>query len=180
MGTLNFAGGAALSGSGTNLTTASGLDFGSAEWVNGAPGTILKVSYGEGTTQLSTTTTNTYQVIHSVSHTAVAPNSRYFLTGYSHAYNANADSRANLGFSVTIGGTTTRIEGVDGSTGDTWGTNTYPGAQLNRSTVYTSTAAPGTALTFNLLGAGWDDTAMRFNYTGYGHVSTLTVMEIAA
>ena len=38
MGTLNFAGGAALSGSGTNLTSASGLDFYS--WVDAPVGTI--------------------------------------------------------------------------------------------------------------------------------------------
>ena len=168
MGTLNL-GGATFSASGGN-------------WSAAPAGTIIKVSYGEGTTQVTTTAAQTYTLIHSVSHIAAAANSRYFLTGYSHAYNAITGTRTNLGFSVTIGGVTTRIEGVDGVPnpgGDSWGTAAYPGAQLNRSTVYTSTATPGTVLTFNLLGASYENIDTIFNYSGYGHQSTLTIMEIA-
>ena len=166
MGTLNL-GGATFSAVGGN-------------WSAAPPGTIIGVSYGEGTTQVTTTAAQTYTLIHSVSHIAAAANSRYFLTGYSHAYNATDPTRTNIGFSVTIGGTTTRIEGVDGSSGDSWGTNSVSGSQFNRSTVYTSTAAAGTVLTFNLLGAGFDNTSTIFNYSGYSHQSALTIMEIAA
>lgn len=139
-------------------------------------GSILQVAYAESTTQV-VSTSSTYAVIHSVTLTSVATNSRYFLTGYCHGYSTSATSRANLGFSVTISGTTTRIYGVD--TADNWGTNANPGGQYNRSGVYTSTAAAGTSLTFNLLGGGYDG-AITFNYTGYSHKSTITVMEISA
>lgn len=140
-------------------------------------GSILQVAYGESTSQVTSSTT-TYSVIHSVTLTSVAANSRYFLTGYVHGYTGGSTSqRANIGFSVTIGGTTTRIYGADSL--DNWGTNSYPGAQYNRSGVYTSTAAAGTSLTFNLLGGGYDG-AIVFNYTGYSHKSTITVMEISA
>ena len=176
MGTLNVAN---LNLTGSEFTSSANLNL-TGSWTDAPAGTIIKVSYGEGTSQVSTTAQRTYTLIHSVSHTAVAPNSRYFLTGYTHAYNATAGSRANLGFSVTIGGATTRIEGVDGSSGDAWGTAAHPGAQLNRSAVYTSTATSGTVLTFNLLGATWENSPTYFNYTGYSHQSALTIMEIVA
>ena len=44
MGTLNFAGGAALSGNGTNLTSTSGLDFG-GNWTDAPIGTIIKTGH---------------------------------------------------------------------------------------------------------------------------------------
>ena len=48
MGTLNFAGGASLSGSGSNLVTTSGLNFGGS-WVDAPVGTIIKrASYNTG------------------------------------------------------------------------------------------------------------------------------------
>jgi hypothetical protein len=51
MGTLNFAGGASLSGSGSNLQSTSGLDFGSASWVDAPPGTIIQTVWGGLTAQ---------------------------------------------------------------------------------------------------------------------------------
>jgi hypothetical protein len=144
-------------------------------------GSILQVAYADSTTQVSASA-QTYTIIHSVTLTSVAANSRYFMDGYCHAYSASSGARANLGFSVTIGGTTTRIYGTDGG-GDSWGTNVNPagsgGAQFNRSGVYTSSAAAGTSLTFNLLGTSYDATTI-WNYIGYGHKSTITVMEISA
>lgn len=147
-------------------------------------GSILQVAYGESTTQVIVAQ-QTYTVIHSVSLTSVSPNSRYFITGYAHGYNATSNNRSNIGFSVTISGVTTRISGVDGGSGDSWGTNTSPvssssGAIFARSAVYTSTAAAGTSLTFNLLGTGYDAANTYFNYSGYNHRSTLTVIEISS
>lgn len=141
-------------------------------------GSILQVAYGESTTQV-TSSAQSYAIIHSVTLTSVAPNSRYFLTGYSHCYSATAGTRANLGFSVTISGTTTRIYGVDGSAGDSWGTVANPGGQLNRSGVYTSTSPAGTTMVFNLLGTSYEN-ATSFNFAGYNHRSIITVMEISA
>jgi len=143
-----------------------------------APGTILQTEFGSTTSQVVNTTTRTYQVIHSLTLTSINSNSRYFITGYAHGYSASAGARSNLGFSVTIGGVTTRIEGVDGANGDSWGTSATNGAQYNRSTVWTSTSPAGTIMTFNLLGAGYDF-APTWNLSTYGHKSTLTVMEIA-
>ena len=45
MGTLNFAGGASLSGSGSNLVSASGLNL-SGSWVDAPAGTIIQVITG--------------------------------------------------------------------------------------------------------------------------------------
>ena len=50
MGTLNFAGGASLSGSGSNLQTTSGLDFGGS-WVDAPPGTVIQTVYATTTTE---------------------------------------------------------------------------------------------------------------------------------
>ena len=46
MGTLNFAGGASLSGSGSNLQSTSGLDF-DGSWVDAPPGTIIQTVYSQ-------------------------------------------------------------------------------------------------------------------------------------
>lgn len=148
-------------------------------------GSILQVAYAESTTQVTNSAARTYEVIHSVTLTSVAANSRYFVTGYAHGYNATSNSRGNIGFSVTISGVTTRIAGVDGVSGDSWGTNFTPpsgssGAALTRSAVYTSTAAAGTSMTFNLLGTNYDASGSIFNYSGYSHKSTITVMEVSA
>ena len=58
MGTLNFAGGASLSGSGSNLTSTSGVDFSGnlnfgGNWIDAPIGTIIKrgsynTGYGNG------------------------------------------------------------------------------------------------------------------------------------
>lgn len=160
------------------------------ETVNGkiilpSTGSILQVAYGDSTTQVIVPQ-QLYTIIHSVSLTSVAPNSRYFMTGYAHAYNdtsgtvGDPGARVNIGFSVTIAGTTTRISGVDTNYGDSWAVNSINGVQCTRSAVYTSTAPAGTSITFNLLGASYDYADTYFNYAGYGHKSTLTIMEISA
>jgi len=67
MGTLNFAGGASLSGSGSNLTSSSGLNLGGS-WVDAPVGTIIKrgsynTGYGSGArTALSAQSWNTINI----------------------------------------------------------------------------------------------------------------------
>lgn len=148
-------------------------------------GSILQVAYADSTTQVTNSAVRTYEIIHSVTLTSVAANSRYFIDGYAHGYNQTQGARGNIGFSVTISGTTTRISGVDGTSGDSWGTHLRPDGSLSgvvyaRSAVYTSTAAAGTSMTFNLLGTSYDASTSIFNYSGYSHKSTITVMEISA
>ena len=60
MGTLNFAGGASLSGSGSNLVSASGLNL-SGSWVDAPAGTIIQVitSLTAGKQSTSSTTYTT-------------------------------------------------------------------------------------------------------------------------
>ena len=148
-----------------------------------APGSVIQTSFGSTTAQFTNTLAQTYQVIHSTTLISKGENSKYYLSGYAHGY-TSVSNRANLGFSVTINGigiTTTRIAGVDGANGDSWGTDSYSGAQYNRSTVWSSSVGSGTTMTFNLLGAGWDSSGCNWNWstpTFYGHESTLTVMEI--
>ena len=145
-------------------------------------GSILQTAYTEYQTTLSQSTLYTYQIYYSLAVTATATNSRYLCIGNVHAYNTTANGRCNIGYSVTIGGSTTRIAGVDGTSGDAWG---YPngggngGCCMNRQAIYTSTASDGTVLTFNFLVATWEGVG-QFVWSGYAHRSTFTVMEISA
>lgn len=145
-------------------------------------GSILNVAYSEYTTSFANSVVHTYQIFYSLPITATASNSRYLLIGNAHSYNATTDSRCNIGYSVTISGTTTRIVGVDGITGDSWG---YPsnvgsgGCYMNRQAIYTSSASAGTTLTFNFL-VGCFEGLGQYNFAGYNHKSTFTVMEISA
>ena len=149
-------------------------------------GGILNVAYSEYTTSFANSVAQTYQIFYSLPIIATASNSRYLLIGNAHSYSQTANSRCNIGYSVTISGTTTRIVGVDGSNGDSWG---YPsnwgasgGCYMNRQAIYTSSASAGTTLTFNFL-VGCYEGLGQYNWSvpfSYNHKSTFTVMEISA
>ena len=152
---------------------------------------FLQVVSGESTTLISSTTRqNYYNLNNSVSLTTVGENSSFFITGYAHVYLISdltrTFARCNIGFSVTNGSTTTRISGVDGNLGDSWGSNassTGPvGSTLNRSTLWTPNTQlnSNVTLTFNLLGAHFDAGNALWNFEPYGHNNTITVMEFAA
>jgi hypothetical protein len=163
-------------------------------------GSILNVAYTEYTTAFATTTTQTYQIFYSLPVTATASNSRYLLIGNTHALSGTwapvppsgtlgytpTNSRCNIGYSVTIGGATTRIIGTDGAQGESWGNAIFapsPFLYLNRQAIYTSTASVGTTLTFNFLVAHYDPATMHYNWpypSPYNHKSTFTIMEISA
>jgi hypothetical protein len=159
-------------------------------------GSILNVAYTEYTTAFANSAEKTYQIFYSLPITATASNSRYLLIGNAHSYNLPIPvappgtpltyGRCNMGYSVTIGGVTTRISGVDGSNGDSWG---YPallsgaavGCHMNRQAIYTSSASAGTTLTFNFLVASWEGLG-QYNWQGtfYNQKSTFTIMEISS
>ena len=149
---------------------------------------FLQVVSGESTTQISSTNIQNYNNLNnSVSLTTVGENSSFFITGYAEVavalVNTTPFARCNIGFSVTNGSTTTRISGVDGVYGDSWGSNAAPqGTTLNRSTLWTPNTQlnSGVTLTFNLLGAQYDVGNIFWNNEPYGHNNTITVMEFAA
>jgi hypothetical protein len=144
-------------------------------------GSVLQIAKGESTTQVSFSTIYTYYVLYSFNVTAVGDNSRYVFNTYQHAYHTTSTgaTRANLGYSVTIGGTTTRLAGVDGSYGDSWGQQAYPSAILNRHHVWDSSVPTGTVITVNVLGAIYDAGTIHFTYAGYGIKGICTVTEVS-
>jgi len=163
---------------------------------------FLQVVSGESTQQVLTNLTREYYDIStSVSLTTVGENSSFFISGYGATGTYTGQARCNLGFSVTNGSTTTRISGVDGVNGDSWGSDGgrlppyFPGVILNRHTLWTPNTQlnSNVTLTFNLLGARYDaapagtpsggtpDLTNQFwNLSPYGHNTTITVMEFAA
>ena len=147
-----------------------------------SPGTPVQTVYGKSTTQVAVNSAQTYMVIQSVSLETIESGSMFHLNAYAHGYSPtnSPSTRANIGYSITIGETTTRIAGKDGSAGDSWGTQLYPGAIYSRPAIYAPdiAIAAGTTCTFNLLAASWDVSNSIWNYTGYGHESILVVSEI--
>lgn len=148
-------------------------------------GTILQAQHAETSAQYSLTAQQTYEALGAnVTLVSKGRNSKFLLFGHAHMYGSNSGSnRMNLGFSVVIGGTETRILGTDGGSGDSWANeqDAASGQNGDRCYMYTVTAAPGTSMTFKLLAASWDNsgTHARFNYTGYSFKSILEVLEIA-
>ena len=144
-------------------------------------GNVLQIAKGESTTQVSFGTNQIYYTLYSFNVTAVGDNSRYVFNTYQHAYQTtdSLSSRANLGYSVTIGGATTRLAGVDGASGDGWGQAAYPGTGLNRHHVWDSSVPAGTVITVNVLGVMWDVGTIYFNYAGHGLKGFCTVTEVS-
>ena len=144
-------------------------------------GNVLQVAKGESTTEVSFTTLYTYYVLYSFNVTAVGDNSRYVFNTYQHAFHSaiSFSSRANLGYSVTIGGITTRLAGVDGANGDSWGQIANPGTVLSRPHVWDSSVPAGTVITVNVLGATFDAGTCTFNFSAYNHKGICTVTEVS-
>jgi hypothetical protein len=169
----------------------------------GSTGSILQVVYGESPEEFDVSVLRTYQIYYSVNVTAISNNSKYFLNGFFTGWSgvsyvpgtvgvpaATRYGRSNIGYSVTISGSTTRILGVDGLAGDSWaqtssatdstGNVVMAQALHSRPVVYTSTSPAGTLLTFNLLAATYDVAPLRLTTVGFGQKSGFTIMEISA
>ena len=183
MGTLNVASLNSTSLNSTNLTSTGGNINIDGTWTGAPVGTIIGTAYGSSTTTVSVGAIRTYVEIANLTYTTKAANSIFFLTGYTHCYGSGgsytSSSRANIGFEVVSGGVTTRITGIDGASGDSWGTQSYPGCILARHEQYTSSFAAGASCTFKLLGASFDLSTANFNHPGYNHKCVLTLFEIA-
>ena len=92
-------------------------------------------------------------------------------------------SGVNAGISRTLSGTTTRLVGTDGGSGDTWmgsgngvSTNSWT---VNRHYLDSPGVSAGVPVTYNALGGVWSPGTAQFNYNaGYGISSTITIWEI--
>ena len=148
MGTLNFAGGASLSGSGTNLTTESNLDFGGS-WTDAPIGTIIKrgshnTGYGANarttTTSTSWTTVNingtaqagmnigkhsddviTFSKISNKSHLEIAVNFPFYVTPGATGFGVRCQASHNSGSSYHI------LGNLANGPAHTWGSGGYGG-----------------------------------------------------
>ena len=160
---------------------ASSLTTGTLGTARLPAGSVLQIAKGESTTQVSFGTNQIYYTLYSFNVTAVGDNSRYVFNTYQQAYHTDsaAGPRANLGYSVTIDGTTTRLAGVDGTQGDAWGQLAYPGTVLNRHHVWDSSVPAGTVITVNVLGAMYDAGTIYFSYVSYGFNGLCTVTEVS-
>jgi hypothetical protein len=139
----------------------------------------------EYSAQFNNSSTQVYQVFGSLNITARGTGSRFLLISSVNAY-APSGGRGNTGFSVTQAGTTTRLLGTDGGSGDSWRAfgnnagNTGWSHQCARNYLWTpsTSVTSGTALTFNLLAASYD-VAINWNFQSiYIDRAHFTIMEV--
>jgi hypothetical protein len=116
--------------------------------------------------------------------TSRVASSKFMLMASCMAYRAAPANGVNIGFQRTVGGTTTRLLGVDGAGGDSWmgegnggGTNS---ATLTRHWLDSPGVPAGTSINYTVLGGVWNSGGgtSYFNYPGYIITSMLTVMEV--
>lgn len=106
-------------------------------------------------------------------------NSKFLVTVNGQGYTASAGG-ANIGLNRTILGTTTRILGVDGASGDSWlGTsNGYNGAfSITRSCLDTPNVIAGTSITYTFLLGHWNTGTSYINYPAYNGLSSIVIYE---
>ena len=118
--------------------------------------------------------------------TSIGDNSKFLITVCVHTYQS-AGNGHNIGVNRTVGGTTTRVLGVDGALGDSWlGHANGPGSTHNQSGTITRlyldspSQSAGTAITYQTLVSRWTSGTIYVNYTAYDCKSSITIQEIAA
>lgn len=111
MGTLNFAGGASLSGSGTNLQSSSGLNF-SGSWVDAPPGTIIQVTQKDITSTASTNSNESHSIISTLDSpiTTLLTGSKILIMSSIAGYNNQAGGDMSWKIYRSISGTNTEID----------------------------------------------------------------------
>lgn len=134
----------------------------------------------------SVSTDKTYTALSggSITITSSYANTKFLLMGQVNGYHP-ANGGANIGFNRVLGGTTTRLLGVDGSQGESW-MGEGNGVTTNSFTIVrhwldSPGAAAGASIVYNLLGGNWNAAGgvVYYNYTGsYNLTCTFTVMEI--
>jgi hypothetical protein len=149
-----------------------------------APGHVIQVVSKTFNDTTSTTTNNTYVAVTNGSLAIVAksPSSQFLVMMQMQGYQASGGG-SNIAINRTIGASTVRLLGTDGSAGDTW-MGSGNGAASNswnikRDFLDTPSVAAGTTLTYSVLVGRWSSGTVFINYPGYTGGSTITIMEIA-
>jgi hypothetical protein len=140
-------------------------------------------------TNLTTfTTANTYQTLTggSLTITPLYTGSKFHIVANVQCYTVTSGG-LNVGINRTIAGATTRLVGVDGSSGDTWAATADGAAPYNSNSATISRfwldspgVTAGTPITYQALGGMWSSGTAYFGYSGYAISSTLTIWEIQA
>ena len=141
------------------------------------------VSWGTITT---ITTTYTYLPVSSgvITITPLYSNTRFIVMPNCQGYYSGATSGMNIGLSRTVAGVTTRLLGVDGSSGDSWaghgdgdgGSDSY---SCFRQYLDTPSAVAGVPITYQVLHGIWAAGTTTVNYaSNYTPTSSITVLEI--
>jgi hypothetical protein len=148
---------------------------------------IVQVVYVSWTASTSFTTIQAYQQLNggTLSITPLYTGSKFHVMANIQGY-CTTGGGVNIGLSRTLTGTTTRLVGVDGSSGDSWAGSadgSAPANQnswtINRQWLDSPGVPAGTPVTYNALGGNWSGGTFYCNYTGaYGATSNLTIWEI--
>ena len=144
---------------------------------------VVTNNFGAGTTF---TTAYAYQTLNGggLTITPLYTGSKFYIQLSLQGY-ATSSGGVNGGISRTFSGTTTRLLGVDGTSGDAWqgscngqGTNSWT---LSRHYIDTPGITAGSPITYNALGALWSSGTAYFNYgASNGLVSNITIWELQA
>lgn len=168
----------------TGVATMSGLTNASIPAAKIGAGAVLQVVQKIFSDVTTTTTTYTYVDVTngSLAITPIGNNSKFLVRMLAQGYQATGGGH-NIGISRVIGGTTTRLFGVDGSSGNTWvgGGN---GAASNSYTILREyldapAVSAGTVVTYKMLLGLWSSGTAYVNYSGYSVDSIITIQEIA-
>jgi hypothetical protein len=145
---------------------------------------IIQAQFTSWSNSQSITTIQAYTNITSgvITVTPLYTNTRFMIIAIVQGYLAGVNG-ANVGINRTVSGTTTRILGVDGTSGDTWigagdgnGTNSYT---ICRHYLDSPSVVAGTPVTYQLLAGVWSGGGtMYINYPGYSGLSSITVFEV--
>jgi len=178
MGTLNFAGGASLSGSGSNLQSSSGLNL-SGSWVDAPSGTIVQVvqfldngSYSSGSSLLNTST-STFQDVMSKSITTKVANSYILVDVVCVGYYGGGNLRGRS----KLFRNSTQIDGDPYA----WYGDTSTMVVHTIKNLDSPSATAGTTLTYTLQGAALTGTpSLGYQDSGGGSHNSITLTEIVA
>jgi hypothetical protein len=148
---------------------------------------VIQTQWTSWTTNTATSAVQAYVSLAAaggtITITSKLANSKFLLMGQVCGYRS-AQNGVNIGFQRTVGGTTTRLLGVDGSGGESWmaegnggGSNSF---NVTRHWLDSPGQPAGTSIVYTVLGGSWatgGGTAY-FNYPSYTLTSMFTIMEI--
>lgn len=133
-----------------------------------------------------TTTSSTYTYVTvtngNLAVTSTFANSKFLVTYSVQGYQSGS-ACVNVGLQRTISGTTTRLLGVDGTSGNEWmGAGNGPvnnSWTIAREYLDNPAQPAGTTITYQLLLGNWSPGTAYFGYSGYSPENFITIMEIA-